>query len=81
VRGSSGEPQSEVVAIGGCTGVKVSVHSQSDRGVAQSMLVYVVADGRTSFNIGLRMEDSFLEATMPIFETAVASLKLTALQR
>lgn len=73
-----GDPTSEVASIGGCAGVKVTVHYKSQEGVPRSMLAYTVTDGHTNFIIGLRAEDAYFESTLPIFERAVASLRLAS---
>ena len=73
-----GAPATEVVPVGGCTGVKVNARFLSSAGTPESLLVYSVSDGRIDYDIGLRGEDTFFEVNLADFEKAVASMRLTA---
>ena len=68
----------EVVKMGECFGLKVRLRARESDGHPLSMLVYTVSDGTTRFDFTLRNHDEFLETSLPTFENAVKTVKLTS---
>lgn len=73
--------EAEPVGVGGCRGLEVLVRAASKVGEDINLLVHTVSDGTTTYDFALRNRKGFFEKNRPMFDRAVASVRLTRAEK